>query len=53
MSEETPIVEEEQDNPEDGDPAMLPLIEFKKYINPIHPYCTNWPVGKKLKNENI
>ena len=27
--------------------------EYEKRNDPEHPYCTNWPVSKKEKNENI
>ncbi len=30
-----------------------PEIEYKEKHVPEHPYCTNWPVSKKEKNENI
>ena len=24
---------------------------YEKHYDPDHPYCTNWPVGKKMENE--
>ena len=27
--------------------------EYEQRKDPEHPYCTNWPVSKKEKNENI
>ena len=27
--------------------------EYEKRNDPEHPYCTNWPVSKKEKNENV
>ena len=44
----------EEEHPEDEEPAMPPNMEMEKRHDPVHPYCTNWPVTKKKeKNENI
>ena len=43
-----PKVEDE----EDEEPEM-PETEYEEKHDPEHPYCTNWPVSKKEKNENI
>ena len=43
-----PKVEDE----EDEEPEM-PETEYEEKHVPEHPYCTNWPVSKKEKNENI
>ena len=44
-----PKVEDEEN---DGEPEM-PETEYEEKHDPEHPYCTNWPVSKKEKNENI
>ena len=44
-----PKVEDEED---DEEPEM-PETEYEEKHDPEHPYCTNWPVSKKEKNENI
>ncbi len=46
-----PKVDDERDQ-EDEEPEM-PKTEYEKKNVPEHPYCTNWPVSKKEKNENI
>ena len=43
-------MEEEQEEIED-EPEMEEEY-VKKYV-PEHPYCTNWPMNKKGKNEEI
>ncbi len=40
-------LDEENEEPE------MPKTEYEKKNVPEHPYCTNWPVSKKEKNENI
>jgi hypothetical protein len=37
---------------EDEETEMLETEYEEKYV-PEHPYCTNWPVSKKEKNENV
>ena len=37
---------DEWDEPEE-EPEMPPKIEFEERIDPAHPYCTNWPIGRK------
>jgi len=44
-----PKVEDEEN---DEEPEM-PETEYEEKHDPEHPYCTNWPVSKKEKNENI
>ena len=44
-----PKVEDEEDDEEIENPE----IEYEEKHVPEHPYCTNWPVSKKEKNENI
>ena len=44
----------EEEHPVDEEPAMSSYMEMEKRHDPVHPYCTNWPVTKKKeKNENI
>ena len=43
-----PKVEDEEDEEIEN-----PETEYEKKNVPEHPYCTNWPVSKKEKNENI
>ena len=40
------------DDEEDEEPEM-PETKYEEKHVPEHPYCTNWPVSKKEKNENI
>ena len=40
-------LDEENEEPE------MPETEYEEKHVPEHPYCTNWPVSKKEKNENI
>ena len=42
-----PKVDEEDEEIEN------PETEYEEKHDPEHPYCTNWPVSKKEKNENI
>jgi hypothetical protein len=44
-----PKVEDEEDDEE----SEMPETEYKEKHVPEHPYCTNWPVSKKEKDENI
>ena len=44
-----PKVEDEEN---DEEPEM-PETEYEEKHDPEHPFCTNWPVSKKEKNENI
>ena len=44
-----PKVEDEEDDEEIENPET----EYEEKHVPEHPYCTNWPVSKKEKNENI
>ena len=44
-----PKVEDGEDNKEIENPET----EYEEKHVPEHPYCTNWPVSKKEKNENI
>ena len=44
-----PKVEDEEDDEE----IEMPETEYEEKHVPEHPYCTNWPVSKKEKNENI
>ena len=46
-----PKVDDEWDE-EEEEPEMLETEYEEKYV-PEHPYCTNWPVSKKEKNENV
>ena len=43
-----PKVDEEDDEEIEKSEA-----EYEEKHDPEHPYCTNWPVSKKEKNENI
>ena len=44
----------EEEHPEDEEPAMPSNMEMEKRYDPAHPYCTNWPVtNRKEKNEDI
>ena len=45
------IIGDEWDE-EDEEPEM-PKEEYEQRNDPEHPYCTNWPVSNKEKNENI
>ena len=48
------IIGDEWEDLEDEEPAMSSNMEMEKRHDPVHPYCTNWPVTKKKeKNENI
>ena len=47
------IIGDEWEDLEDEEPAMPSLIKFKEKHVPENPYCTNWPVSNKEKNENI
>ena len=44
-----PKVEDEKDDEEIENPET----EYEEKHVPEHPYCTNWPVSKKEKNENV
>ena len=44
-----PKVEDEEDDEE----IEKFETEYEEKHVPEHPYCTNWPVSKKEKNENI
>ena len=44
-----PKVEDEE---EDGEIEKSETEYEEKHV-PEHPYCTNWPVSKKEKHENI
>jgi len=44
-----PKVEDEENDEE----IEKPETEYEEKHVPEHPYCTNWPVSKKEKNENI
>ena len=44
-----PKVEDEEN---DEEPEM-PETEYEEKHDPEHPYCTNWPVSRKEKNEDI
>jgi hypothetical protein len=44
-----PKVEDEEDDEE----IEKSETEYEEKHVPEHPYCTNWPVIKKEKNENI
>jgi hypothetical protein len=44
-----PKVEDEEDDEE----IEKSKTEYEEKHDPEHPYCTNWPVSKKEKNENI
>ena len=44
-----PKVEDEEDDEE----IEKSETEYEEKHVPEHPYCTNWPVSKKEKNENI
>jgi hypothetical protein len=46
-------IRNEEEHPEDEEPAMPSNMEMEKRYDPAHPYCTNWPMSKKEKNENI
>ncbi len=36
----------DQEEKEEDEPGMM-----RKYYDPAHPYCTNWPVGHKKDKE--
>ena len=38
---------------EDDEKIEKSETEYEEKHDPEHPYCTNWPVSKKEKNENI
>ena len=38
---------------EDDEEIEKSETEYEEKHDPEHPYCTNWPVSKKEKNENI
>ena len=38
---------------EEDEETEMPETEYEEKHDPEHPYCTNWPVSKKEKNENI
>ena len=40
-------------NEEDDEEFEMPETEYEEKHDPEHPYCTNWPVSKKEKNENV
>ena len=40
-------------NEEDDEEIEKSETEYEEKHDPEHPYCTNWPVSKKEKNENI
>ena len=40
-------------NEEDDEEPEMSETEYEEKHVPEHPYCTNWPVSKKEKNENI
>ena len=40
-------------NEEDDEEPEMPETEYEEKHDPEHPYCTNCPVSKKEKNENI
>jgi len=46
---------EEQEDVEKTLNDIFPIpnknIEYEKRHDPIHPYCTNWPVGSKKEKE--
>ena len=44
-----PKVEDEEDDEE----IEKSETEYEEKHVPEHPYCTNWPVSRKEKNENI
>jgi len=41
------------ENEEDDEEIEKSETEYEEKHVPEHPYCTNWPVSKKEKNENI
>ena len=43
-------MEEDQEKTED-EPEMKD--DYEQRDDPDHPYCTNWPMNKKGKNEEI
>jgi hypothetical protein len=47
------IIGDEWDDPEE-EPEMPPKIKMEKRYDPVHPYCTNWPMSnRKEEDENI
>ena len=38
---------------EEDEEIEMPETEYEEKHVPEHPYCTNWPVSKKEKHENI
>ena len=38
---------------DEDEETEMPETEYEEKHVPEHPYCTNWPVSKKEKNENI
>lgn len=48
------IIGDEWENEDEEEPEMPPKIKFEERIDPVHPYCTNWPVkNKKGKDEKV
>ena len=61
------IIGDEWEEPEEEDEVekalndILPIpkkedgAEYEKRFDPVHPYCTNWPIGskKEKKDENV
>ena len=52
------IIGDEWEEPEEVEKIlddMLPIPNkddgYEKRYDPVHPYCTNWPVGSKKKKE--
>ena len=51
------IIGDEWEEPEEAEKILddiLPIpkdIEYEKRHDPVHPYCTNWPVGSKKEKE--
>ncbi len=46
--------EEPEEEVEETLNNILPIpkdIEYEKRLDPVHPYCTNWPVGSKKEKE--
>ena len=41
------------DDDEEDEEIENPETEYEEKHVPEHPYCTNWPVSKKEKNENV
>ena len=38
---------------EENEETEMPETEYEEKHVPEHPYCTNWPVSKKEKNEVV